>query len=741
VELRVHGVSGQPAEDMLDRQVIGRVAGDGDAGFYRPRIEYGEESTVGPGGARLEAYRWGSLTSGAASRAFWLILLPLTLANLAMWLRPPSKGFGRYVVRVLCRIFALSMTATYVLANIGVGVDLLGWQCARPDTTCVNNRTWLTWPFTGYFEPPGRRMALAALVPIFAFGGLWFLARRSWSAYEKFSVPDVNKDGDGLAAPTFWDGRAQVIRLRLLHVASAFAVLDAMLLYVLIRHDRDAGAFAGVDLGFLTADSARLVGEGIAALVALVLVCCPLLLCVSRMVDRDSKVRWPHVVAGVLAALSLLLTVATLAYAMLPRAPWATVGPLPGYSATVTWLFTVQIGLIALLVLAVLTQRHRAKGALLGGFGTPVVASLALGMGGAFAASVSYRVADYLGGSVKDTTATANGHRLGLQPPVSYQWAAFGFLFAFAVGILGLLWVAFVTSKRLRHKAGADTDRDFPGGRDKDRARAEYIDDKIANARLTDRLGSVIGVLWFVVGAGGVAATALGVAGKGPVDLAPAGSKAAGVLHDITYYGTGAVGLFIIGLIILGIQTYRSPRLRRTVGIIWDVATFWPRASHPLAPPCYAERVVPELVKRSTYLAEQNGVILSGHSQGAVLVAATVLQLPPRVRQRTALLTYGAPIRRLYARGFPAYVNDDVITEVGRAVADPNGDPRWRNLWRFTDPIGGAVGIGDIRFTDPPGFLAAPGDTVDPAVQGHSGYQTSEGFGDVVAGLADRLPR
>src|SRR5215470_10348089 len=61
-ELRVHGVSGSPAEDVLDRPLIVQVAGDGEAGFFRPRPDYG--ATLGPGGARLEAYRWGNLTSG-----------------------------------------------------------------------------------------------------------------------------------------------------------------------------------------------------------------------------------------------------------------------------------------------------------------------------------------------------------------------------------------------------------------------------------------------------------------------------------------------------------------------------------------------------------------------------------------------------------------------------------------------------------------------------------------------------
>jgi len=38
VELRVHGVSGTPPEELLDRQLVRQVAGDKIAGFYRPRL-------------------------------------------------------------------------------------------------------------------------------------------------------------------------------------------------------------------------------------------------------------------------------------------------------------------------------------------------------------------------------------------------------------------------------------------------------------------------------------------------------------------------------------------------------------------------------------------------------------------------------------------------------------------------------------------------------------------------------
>jgi hypothetical protein len=721
-ELRVHGVSGTPAEAMLDRPLLHRVAGDADAGFSRPHPAY--RVADGPGGTTLEGYRWGGLTAGAAARALWLLLLPFMLANVAMWLRPRSGTGAANAVRALCRVFALSVTATFVLSFVGVSVDLVGWQCAA-NARCVRGRWYLDWLSDGFFAPTGRRLAVTALVPIAAIFLLWYLGGRTWSRYEAYPVtPDG--DGDGLGHPCFWSGKALVGRLRSIHVAVGFTTVDAVLLAVLVRHERRPAALV------------------LAAATALILLACVLVVCLQGMVDRDAPGRWAEPFAGGLRTAAVLLTVLTLGYAALPRAGWPATGGLPGFGMSTTGLFAAQLAL--LLVLGSVVLFVRRPGAYLGGTAVPVLCSVSLGVAVAFSAGLSYRVADFLDRSAVPSPADfLRGRASRLEPPASYAWAALGFVATVFVVAVVVAYGRLVVLRRLRTAAVRTTDEHFPGQRPDDPERARTIDTAIADARLIDHSGQLVGWVYVPLALMAVVFTGLALAGARPVRLVAPGTRPAVLLSFAVNLGTYLIGLAALGLLLLGLLAYRYQRVRRVVGVLWDLGTFWPRAAHPLAPPCYSERVVPELVTRTSWLAGEQGgggVILSGHSQGSVLVVATVLQLPAAARRRTAVVTYGSPLRRLYCRLFPAYLNDQVLARVGGHLAEPGKRSRWVNLWRETDPIGGPVGppSRDIRLTDPSGFGIAPGDTVYPAVEGHSGYQAAPAFANVILELAATLP-
>ncbi|MEY2848285.1 MAG: hypothetical protein RI885_950, partial [Actinomycetota bacterium] len=93
----------------------------------------------------------------------------------------------------------------------------------------------------------------------------------------------------------------------------------------------------------------------------------------------------------------------------------------------------------------------------------------------------------------------------------------------------------------------------------------------------------------------------------------------------------------------------------RPLGLLWDLICFLPRAGHPFAPPCYSERVVPEIDARiRAWLAprgevvtpeiSRRSVVLSAHSLGAVLAVSSLFALrndPTIASERLGLVTYG----------------------------------------------------------------------------------------------------
>lgn len=186
----------------------------------------------------------------------------------------------------------------------------------------------------------------------------------------------------------------------------------------------------------------------------------------------------------------------------------------------------------------------------------------------------------------------------------------------------------------------------------------------------------------------------------------------------------------------------------RPWGFLWDLQCFLPRAAHPFGPPCYSERVVPELRRRiDDWLEDEDQdptgesrrqdrsrrVVVSGHSMGVVLAVAALfarwdgathnlagetvsLWADPRI----SLLTYGTQLRPYFGRFFPELLGPDVIgnrpclrprlrstdpwsadpdvpavpqtdgTQVTTLLDSLGGraEPRWISLWRRTDFAG-----------------------------------------------------
>ncbi|HEX4817877.1 MAG TPA: hypothetical protein VFV66_34475, partial [Nonomuraea sp.] len=186
-----------------------------------------------------------------------------------------------------------------------------------------------------------------------------------------------------------------------------------------------------------------------------------------------------------------------------------------------------------------------------------------------------------------------------------------------------------------------------------------------------------------------------------------------------------AVAMALPPAVILLLQRgWRDARQRRVIGVLWDVSTFWPRHCHPLAPPSYAERAVPELQRRLWWLHDNGGVpLVAAHSQGSVLAAAALAQ--PRSRpagDRVALVTFGSPLRTLYAWGFPAYFNDTLFEQLAHGPGI--GVWRWRNFHYDTDYIGGAVRVSgaiDVPLPDPPTCHFLYGQPL-PRVGAHTGF-------------------
>ncbi|MCB5180179.1 hypothetical protein [Streptomyces antimicrobicus] len=753
LELHVHGVAGASPEDLLDDPRTVRVTGDATAAVFRRAADADAEAHPERHRDRPvpEAYCWSRLTSGNGTRALWLLLLPFMVANLAHWARPAAPGSPRTAraYGVLVRVVALTLTVLLVAAAGEVSLDLIAWQCAG-SAHCAASRSWLGFLAPaegGWWSPPGRRLALGALLPAALTLLLWYLSHRTWSAYESQPPPPGTPDPDGddggapaLGRPGFWYGRRLVARLRAAHTAAGLLTVAAAVAVPVARHDQAAAGPAGAAGSGSPVLAAAgwaveaLLAVGAAAVLWVVVRRGRSEACPDHRPDR-AAVSW-------LPGCALALLAAVLLYAGWSRPGWNSAGRLPGDAFF--GLLTVGQGLCVLALALVAARLHRrapAPGAALGGLGGPAIALLACALGGVMTGGVAGRVADWLDGGA--VPGRAGAPLPG--PPVLLSWQAAALPPLLA--LLAVLACAFaLRGARLRSRIAATVADEYPGAV-YDRARSRRIAGARAAASLTDSapwlVAAVCGPTLLL---GAVAVAGAWLTGEVPAEAARSGpAPVAAAARAAEAAGSWLIGFGFLLFVTWGRRAYRDASARRTVGILWDVGTFWPRAAHPFAPPCYAERAVPDLTWRMTTWTGRTGgrLVLSGHSQGSVLAAAAVWQLPPAVRRRVALLTYGSPLARLYGRWFPAYFGTVPLTALHGGV------DCWRNLWRATDPIGGPVlgGTADGAdvdrgpLLDPLAYGRTERHPLPAPILGHSDYRADPVFAAERDALLARLAR
>jgi hypothetical protein len=780
-ELRIHGVSGSDGPTMLEHPTALQVAGDTITGFYR---RWNPDGAGRPSvDRRLEAYSWGGLTERALASASWLVLTPFMIYNLAHFMLPAEQeseppdseslrpGWCLQAARGVLRLLALAATVQFVTAAVTVTVSTVAWQAAGHPGGLPQ---WMGW----YAHlSPGWRVAIALLSVGAVVALLWVISVVTANRYEarRSSGIRARRSRWPLTEPGFWNGALLVSRQRVIHAAAALAA--AALLVA-----RPAGNPAW-------AHQAVLVFSAVVLAVAAVLVAVPVSdrhnVSIVGNPSEEARIGWWWWVLLAAGVVAILGSAAVSGWTDKSTDPQR--GMFPGMSGFLLWLLIAQLALLLVfgVVVAVLAHRAPAPGEgfapYLGGHLATLIALLAFLLGGLLTAVLNLGIAGLLGTAVPGRLVLLSAPHNSLYVP----WPVYAFGAAALGMVAGALIAGVVLYRRYRRNwklfngpADAASDRRVSGDYGSDAmAVAPKNSKKAAKAWAVGLLAddAARAVAWLV---GGGLVVVLLVEG---ITLAAAVQASrlhitVGLLHEIASivsFVTVALAAWLVGLLR---SAYSNASQRKTIGALWDVATFWPRAVHPFAPPCYAERAIPEVVDRVLLLMGPNApgqalpgqreladqyrltvpcgpVLLTGYSQGSIIAPAVAAQLPPEVLRRPdfALLTLACPARRLYGRAFPAYFGRRYLEEL-RGALSHDGRERWRNAVRRSDYIGSWIFSppSQVRTQDhirepldqlcyDPVALAPDTEPTPPPVHRHSGWWPDPCASEVASCLVDLL--
>ncbi|HEY3610175.1 MAG TPA: hypothetical protein VGL06_21925 [Pseudonocardiaceae bacterium] len=671
VELRVHGIQGTTPAALVDAVAAVDVAGDGAGRIVRPadRLRRPAPGAVLKADGRplartLEGYVWSGLTSGGWARAIRALLFPFSLANVSSWMLPPVPSGNRVAAglgmccRALLRLAGVLLTVLLVVQLTAVSLDLVATQCLAPGTRCLG-------VVPGWLRAGAAIRPIVGIVPLLlmvrVLGGV---SRVNWTAAADQPAPRDTAPARKLARLPGADRIADpdAPALRTLHLTAALAAIGMTALGGPGGPSR--GGFAVVSWPV----SVALLLAGLA----------------GALVFGDPTDSRPDRSGWLLGFLSpvprrILLTVAVLVVATVPVATPRLGTTLPGTDPMLTVVTIALAGtclaLGVLLVPAALLGRP-AWAALpaelrpwAGGWLAAPVLTLAALLGGGFGAVVAITVRQALGG-------------LPLALPHGYAFLTLWWGIAAALGAAALVGVGgYLGARRLVRGPRVPPEVTLlHAGRPAD-AKAAGPAWRLA--------------CWERRHAHHVLLTATAV-----LALGAAGSAAPwlrGAPPPAWTRPLSAVGLMVLAILAAALlrEVYvaaRRPDAVRHLGGLSDLACFWPRESHPIVPPCYALKVVPELAARAAdYLAEPNTrVVLAAHGQGTVIAAATATRLlaglASQDARRVGVVMAGSPLQWAGPRAFPAVVPHDGLVEL---FGDLSG--RWRTLARGTDVTGGGL--------------------------------------------------
>ncbi|MEU4746141.1 hypothetical protein AB0G02_37570, partial [Actinosynnema sp. NPDC023658] len=618
----------------------------------------------------VEGYVWGGMTSGGWAKATWALLFPFSLANVAHWMLPPvPKGsvpahLLGIALRALLRLAALLLTVLLVAQLEVISLDLVAAQCLAPGSSCLWGPSWLSttpWVRSVVGLTP---IALAVLV-------LHRMSSVDWRI-ERKEVPAAGGTRSGLpGAHVATDPDTPA--LRVLHVVAGLGTA------VVVALGGPPGPLLAPGWHGAAITACWTAGLALVALAALG----------AMLLDdptggaphrggrwlRAALGRGPRRVLQTAAWLSLLV-----AAALLVRLPTRLTGADLAVQtvAALVALVCVLIGLLlapaALLARRTWVAQPRDLRPWAGGWmAAPVVAVSAL-LGGGFGAGVALTAQRVLG----------HGELPRGYDYIALLWGVAGVLaFLAGVGITATTGMVRWSSLR-REKEWAREAALLHAGRARDvkrAARAWWW------ARWQRRHSHhVLLIMAAVLAVGAVPSAFLRLR---EVELPTWTDPLIG-------FGVAVLAVLALSLLRAVYLAARRPDKARQVGVLADLAAFWPREAHPVVPPCYALKVVPELVARvREHLADPGvRVVLAGHSQGSLLAAVAAArlleELPPHEAERVGLVTAGSQLQWAYPRAFPAVVPHSSLASLAGGLAG-----RWRALCRGTDALGGAVVSGN----------------------------------------------